>query len=159
MKHALKRIFILVGVITLALTACSKRDRVIDVGADDAEMNAAIAKARKMLPHFWQVLEKPERGESDFALKVKITDNNGTEHFWTIDIDKSGGKIMGTINNDPNVVETVKLGTRMEIPEADISDWMYVRDEKMIGNYTIVPLFREMSDDQVKHFKSIMADP
>ena len=39
-------------------------------------MNAAIAKARETLPHFWQVFEKHGRGESDFALKVKITDKS-----------------------------------------------------------------------------------
>ncbi len=32
---------------------------------------------------------------------------------------------MGTINNDPEMVKNVKLGDRITIPEADISDWLY----------------------------------
>lgn len=159
MKRALNLALILASVIALSLTACSKRDKVISVEDDDAEMNAAIAKARETLPHFWQVFGKPERGESDFALKVKITDSHGTEHFWAIDIENQNGKIKGTINNDPNFVKAVKLGSRIEIPEADISDWMYMREEKMVGNYTLKPLFKQMPAGQVNQLKSIMADP
>jgi len=139
--------------------ACSKRDKVINVEENDAEMVAAIAKARDTLPHFWQVYEKPARGETNFALKVKITDKKGTEHFWATDIERRDGKIRGTINNDPNIVKSVKLGDRMEIPEADISDWLYLRDGKMIGNQTVKPLFKQMPADEVKQLKAMMADP
>ena len=141
------------------LSACSKRDKVINVEGDDPEMVAAIATARKTLPHFWQVYEKPVRGETNFALKVKITDKQGTEYFWATEIERRDGKIVGTINNDPNIVKSVKLGDRMEIPEADISDWLYMRDDKMIGNQTVKPLFKQMPADEVKQLKAMMADP
>src|SRR5882672_3725876 len=157
MKRTLNVAFIILGIAILSLTACSKRDKVIDVAEDDAEMNVAIAKARETLPHFWQVFEKHERGENDFALKVKITDANGTEHFWANELKKQDGKIMGTISNDPNTVKTVKLGSRIEITEADISDWMYMREEKMIGNHTLKPLLKHMPKDEVNQLKRIMA--
>ena len=147
------------GIILLSLTACSKRDKIISVEDDDAEMNAAIAKARETLPQFWQVFAKPERGEGDFALKVKITDPNGTEHFWANDIKRQAGKIMATLTYEPNIVKIVKLGSRIEIPEADISDWMYMRDGKMVGNHTLKPLLKHMSADEVDKLKSMMADP
>ena len=148
--------------IALALAAgCSKEsdDKGINAASDDAEMNAAIAKARETLPQFWQIFEHPDHGESDFGLKVKITDKHGTEHFWTSDIEHRNGKIMGTINNDPEVVKSVKLGDRIEIPEADISDWLYMRDGKMVGNRTLRPLFKSMPADEVERLKKMMADP
>jgi uncharacterized protein YegJ (DUF2314 family) len=141
------------------LAGCSKGDKVISVEENDAEMNAAIAKARETLPQFWQAFDKRERGESDFALKVRITDKNGAEHFWAVGLERRDSKIMGTINNDPNIVRNVKLGDRIEIPEADISDWMYMRDGKMVGNQTIKPLFKQMSAGEVQQFKSMMVDP
>jgi uncharacterized protein YegJ (DUF2314 family) len=141
------------------LAACSKRDKVINVEGDDPEMVAAIAAARDTLPHFWQVYDKPARGETNFSLKVKITDKQGTEHFWATDIERRDGTILGTLNNDPNIVKSVKLGDRMEIPEADISDWLYMRDGKMIGDHTVKPLFKQMSADEVKQLKAMMADP
>ncbi len=139
--------------------ACSKRDKVINVEEDDPEMVAAIKTARETLPHFWQICEKPARGETNFALKVKITDKRGTEHFWATDVVRRDGKILGTINNDPNIVNSVKLGDRVEIPEAEISDWLYMRDGKMIGNQTVKPLFKQMPPDEVKQLKAMMADP
>jgi len=161
MKRARPIALLLTSLIVVMLTACSQRadDRVINVEEDYSAMNAAIARARETLPHFWKVFAKPERGESDFALKVKITDSHGTEHFWATDLKKVNGKTEGTINNDPNTVKTVKLGSRIEIPDADISDWMYLREGKMVGNFTIKPLFKQMPAAEVKKYQSIMADP
>ncbi len=134
------------------------QDEVINVSEDDPEMNAAMAKARESLPQFWQIFDDRKRGESDFALKVQITDKRGSEHFWVVDLERREGKTMGSINNDPNIVRCVKIGDRIEIPEADISDWMYVRDGKMVGNRTIVPLFKQMSPAEAAQYKSMMAD-
>lgn len=142
------------------IPACSKEaDTAVSVASDDPEMLAAIAKARETLPQFWTTFEKHEHGESGFALKVKITDKNGSEHFWATDLERRDGKIMGTINNDPNVVSTVKFGERIEIPESDISDWLYMRDGKMVGNETVKPLFKTMPTDEAKRVKSMMANP
>jgi uncharacterized protein YegJ (DUF2314 family) len=159
MKSGLPLRLVVFCIVVLSLTACSKRDKTISVEEDDVEMTAAIAKARATLPHFWQVFEKPEHGETDFALKVRVTDTHGTEHFWANEIKRQPGKIMGTINNDPNIVKSVKLGSRIEIPVADISDWLYLRGDKMIGNHTLQPLFKQMPEAEVKRLKSIMADP
>ena len=150
---------VLSGVLLAFLTACSKRDKVVNVEHDDADMTAAIATARETLPQFWQVFDKREHGESDFALKVKITDKRGTEHFWATDIERPDGKTMGTINNDPNIVASVKLGDRIKIPEADISDWLYMRDGKMVGNHTLKALFKKMPAGEVERLKKIMAEP
>jgi len=150
---------LLLGVLLSSLTACSKRDKVVNVADDDPEMVAVIAMARDSLPQFWQVFDKRERGESDFSLKVKITDKSGTEHFWATDIERRDGKTTGTINNDPNIVASVKLGDKMEIPEGDITDWLYMRDGKMVGNRTLIPLFKAMPAKEVEAYKKMMADP
>lgn len=149
----------LAAVMLLALVACSERDGVISVADDDPEMTAAIAKARSTLPQFWQTFEKPGKGEEGFALKVAITDPNGTEHFWANKIERQDGKIFGVIDNTPNIVGNVKIGDRIEIPEANISDWLYARDGKMVGNETVRPLFKQMSKAEVARFKSMMAEP
>lgn len=159
MKLTSRTALALVGSILTLLTACSKRDKVVRVADDDSEMTAAIAKARETLPQFWQVFEKRDRGESDFALKVRISDKKGTEHFWATNVERRNGKTMGTIDNDPNIVARVKLGDRIGIPEADISDWLYMRDGKMVGNRTLVPLFKQMPAAEVERLKKMMADP
>ncbi|WP_254510986.1 YegJ family protein [Anatilimnocola floriformis] len=147
----------------LALVGCGgalDRDRTVNVQGDDAEMNAAIEKARETLPNFWEAFEKRDRGVGDFAIKVRITDANGVEHFWANNVERKDGKIFGVINNDPNTVKSVKMGDRIEIPEADISDWLYMRaDGKMVGNRTLRPLLKTLSADEAAKLRSILAEP
>jgi uncharacterized protein YegJ (DUF2314 family) len=134
-------------------------DGVISVSADDAEMNAAIAKARATLPDFWKAFDHPSSGDSDFALKVRIADGDAVEHFWLVDLERADGKVFGTLGNDPQFVTSVKIGDRLEIPEADISDWLFLRNGKMVGNQTIRPLLKRMPKDEADAYRSILAEP
>ncbi len=152
-------IVVLIIVFLSIFTACSKKDKVVYVGSNDPEMEAAIEKARKSLPQFWEIFEKRENGERNFSLKVRITDNKGTEYFWTVGIERRDGKIMVSIDNDPNIVKSVKIGDRIEIPESDIADWLYVRDGKMVGNETLRPLLKKMPADEAEKLKKMMANP
>lgn len=155
-------ILLMVALLAMGLTSCSKHSGsgdTIGVSQDDADMNAAIAKARSTLPQFWQVFDHPDHGEKGFCLKVKITDKDQVEHFWAADIERTNNVIKGTISNDPEYVHSVKNGDRITIPEADISDWLYARDEKMVGNYTLRALFKQMPADEVEKYKKIMAEP
>jgi uncharacterized protein YegJ (DUF2314 family) len=127
----------------LPLTTAQADDPVIDVPNDDAEMNAAIAKARESLPDFWEAWAAPPQGAGGFGLKVRIVDASGSEHFWTTDIEKKDGRIRATIANEPETVKSVTEGQRVEVPETDISDWMYWRDGKIVGNETLRVLLRK----------------
>jgi uncharacterized protein YegJ (DUF2314 family) len=141
------------------LTGCSKPDKVITVADDDAEMLAAIATARGALPQFWDMFEKRPHKESAFSLKVKITDKKKTEFFWLTDIERKDGQTLGTIDNEPETVKSVKAGQRITIPDPNIADWFYMRDGKMVGNYTLRVLFKQMPPEEVAKYKKIMADP
>ena len=146
------------------LTACAKRDKGY-VEDSDPEMAAAIAKARQTLPQFWQVFDKREHGESNLVLVVRITDKGRIEHFSTTDFERRDGKTMVTIKNNPKIVASVKLGDRIEIPEAGISDWCYItdwsymRDGKYVGMFTMKPRFKYMPAEVVERFKQVMTDP
>jgi uncharacterized protein YegJ (DUF2314 family) len=142
------------------IAACSApKDPTISVSADDREMNLAISQARESLPRFWEVFEAQDRGESDFALKVRIEDPNGVEHFWVTDLRREAGKIYGFVGNEANTVRRVKLGDEIEVPPDDITDWLYMRDGKMVGNFTVRPLFKEMRPEEVQRLKAMMAEP
>ena len=153
-------LLLLIGVSLALHTACSKPDKVVKgVGDDDPEMVAAIAKARRTLPHFWQTFELRDRGETNFSLKIRITDKTRIEHFWLTDIERHDGKVMGTINHAPKIVASVKLGERLEIPEAKIQDWSYMRGGKMIGNETIKPLLKTMPPEAATAMKAFLEEP
>ncbi len=153
-------LFCAFSLITGGLWSCSQqRDKTVPVADDDTEMNAAIQKARAGLTEFWKIFENPKEGETDFCLKMKITDGNGTEHFWVTSLKRRGGKIYGIIGNDPSVVRSVKFGQEVEVPEEMISDWLFLRNGKMVGNYTMRAVFKYMPRGEVERLKAKMEDP
>jgi uncharacterized protein YegJ (DUF2314 family) len=93
------------------------------------------------------------------VLKVLVTDKRGEEYFWATDLARRDGKILGTIDNDPKIVGSVKFGDRIEIAEDDISDWAYMRNGKMVGNRTVRPLFKRMPASEVERIRKMLADP
>jgi len=133
----------------VSLAGCEKRDATINVADGDPKMLAAIAKARETLPQFWAEFDHPQPGENNFCLKVMVRDGKEVEHFWVEKLERKDWKTFGSIANDPDLVHNVKMGDRIEIPEPDISDWFYMRDGKMVGNYTLRVLFDHMPASEV----------
>lgn len=76
-----------------------------------------------------------------------------------MNVERKDGKIFGTINNDPEIVHNVKIGDRILTPEDDISDWLYMQNGKMVGNYTLRVLFKQMSVSEAEKYKAMLADP
>ena len=139
--------------------AVSQEDRTIPVPNADIEMRAAIAKARSSLPQFWEALAHPRPGETRFALKVAVRDRGHTEHLWLNQIVKLDDRIIGTITDTPEEVRTVKLGERYEFTADKISDWMFRRYGKIVGNETMRVLLKYMTQPEAEHFRSMLEKP
>ena len=143
----------------IAPRASAPAEKVISIPSDDTEMTAAIAKARAGLSDFWKAHDKPGAGEKDFALKVAVTEKGQTEHFWLIDVVRKDGKLSGTINNDPQFVQSVKPGQRYEFTVEAVSDWLYMRNGRMVGNETMRPLLKRMPKEQAASYKAMYEKP
>lgn len=124
---------------------------------DEQEMDAAIARARNEVDGF--IAELASRTGSDHAVKARIEDGGEIEHFWLIDISFQNGEFTGTINNIPELVHNVRIGQKWTVKKAEISDWMFFRDGKMYGNYTLRPLLQAMPSSQAAKLRSILAEP
>jgi uncharacterized protein YegJ (DUF2314 family) len=162
MKRAFRYLVILIVLVSFILVGCginSSDDGIVNVAADDSEMNEAISAAQQSLNHFWSIYDNPKSGEEEFALKVKIEDKLGNvEHFWTVDIKKEDGKILGVIDNDPVYVKTVEYGQEIEIPEKDISDWTYIKDNKTYGGFTIRVLLDRIPKQEAEQIRSRLSE-
>jgi len=121
-------------------------DDTVAVSADDARMNAAIEKARSSLDSFIAALSAPKPSQSEFSVKVRVEDGKRVEHMWVNPVRYENGKFTGVINNDAELVRTVKLGDTIHAEKPEISDWMYVEDGKLVGGYTIRVLRDQMGD-------------
>jgi uncharacterized protein YegJ (DUF2314 family) len=122
------------------------RSPVIDLSSGNAEMNAAIAKGRATLPTFWASYDAPKPSETGHSLKVRFANprNNG-EHIWMADVKKTAdGRYSGRFANAPRDLPGKKAGEVALFTEADISDWMFMRNGKIVGGETIRPLLKSL---------------
>ncbi|MBL9163420.1 MAG: DUF2314 domain-containing protein [Planctomycetaceae bacterium] len=92
-------------------------------------------------------------------MKVPIADGEAVEHFWLVGVTYQNGEFSGTINNEPGMVSNVQMGDRRQVAKAEISDWLFMRDGKMHGNYTLRPLLKTMPEKDVKIYEAMLADP
>lgn len=132
-------------------------DTLVRGGYDEQEMSAAIQRARSEVDTFIAALGA-ENG-SEFAVKAPIEDRGEVEHFWLVDVAYRDGSFEGTIGNDPGIVTNVKFGDTRRIARGEISDWMFMRDGKMHGNYTLRPLLEVMPAEEAERFRSMLAAP
>ena len=119
-------------------------------------MNAAIENAKKHVDKFIEYLSDPN--VDTISVKVPIEDRGEVEHFWLSDIQYKDGKFTGTINNYPVSVKKVKFGQNVTVKKEEISDWMYMKDNKIHGNYTLRAMLKSMPEEKAEKFRSILAD-
>lgn len=140
-----------------AIECSAKPITLVEDGYDEKKMVAASERAIREVDFFIKDLKL---GRSNhYSVKVPIEEDGTVEHFWLIDIVFSEDKFFGTINNDPGMVSNVKFGQKWSVGKNEISDWMYMRNGKMYGNYTIRPLLATMPEEQAKRFRAIFATP
>jgi uncharacterized protein YegJ (DUF2314 family) len=126
----------------------------------DPEMAAAQSQARATLPRFWKALKNPEPGEEGFALKVAIPVGvDGTEQVWMVDIERPGSWITGVPNNLPRDATWLLPGQRTDIAENRISDWMFMRNGKIVGNFTLRPALRHMPPEEAARYRAMLEEP
>lgn len=108
MKH-----WLMIVLVTICC-AChaGKPETLAEGGYDEADMSAAIARAKSELKAFIAALESGKG--TNFAIKVR---------------------------------------------NEDISDWLFMRDGKMYGNYTLRPLLATMPEEAAAYYKAMLAEP
>ena len=145
--------------VALCVSSCGKPkpDTLVDSVYVEAEMEAAISLARDKVDDF---IREMEMGNGDgWAVKAPIDDNGRVEHFWLTDISYADGNFKGIIGNDPGIVTNVTFGQEWIIAKGDISDWLFMRDGKMHGNYTMRPLLKTMPEAEAERFRQMLAEP
>ena len=156
-------LFWLVGALSLGFFLASCRDSknedlpetLFHGEYDESAMDRAMADARKSLGHFKEVFAAG-RGEGH-AVKVAVHDGEDTEHFWLVDIEPSGEGFRGVLGNEPGIVSNVKEGDVLEAQGKDLSDWMYLENNKMHGNYTLRILMPGMAPEEAQVYEQMLA--
>ena len=120
---------------------------------DDKEIHRAMQTAKKDLIKLFEAVLK---GVDSYSVKAPFSDDNGTEHFWLSEVTYENGIFTGKINNDPITVKSVKLGQEVQVKEEEISDWLYVRNGRVTGNYTLRAILKRMPKAEAEQAKRAM---
>jgi uncharacterized protein YegJ (DUF2314 family) len=150
------------GTISIILASCTDTPmKVIERGNepgiyqvqdDDVGMNNAISSAISALNQFDSAYINNHFDTSTFALKVKLSTTTGFEHIWATSISMDKGDYYGEIDNLPSMLTKVKLGDKLKISKADISDWMYSDNGRLIGGFTIKEIRSRMTGQEKQEF-------
>jgi uncharacterized protein YegJ (DUF2314 family) len=134
---------------------------VVKVTSADVDMNAAIARARDTLPTFWASFDAPKPSETGHGLKVRFAlGPHRFEHIWVSEVEKlPDGNFSGRFANQPSDLPEKNEGDQVEFKQADITDWLFIRNGKVVGGETMKPLLKSMPKEQADAMRAQMEQP
>lgn len=113
----------------------------IAVEEDDPLLQKAVAEARARWPEFVSAYER-RAGES-FSVKAPVTVGDNTEFIWISVTALEGGRIYGTLDNDPVNLGQLKCGSKVFVPVADVADWMYLDPQRgAVGGFSVKAVWK-----------------
>jgi uncharacterized protein YegJ (DUF2314 family) len=133
-------------------------DASITIPKGDDAMAAAIERARRELPRVLQRFVSGELRDNSFTVKVAVREGDDAEYFWLSDTAFADGKFSGIIDADPQMVSSIQRGDRWTAPLEDVVDWMFARDQKLFGNYTLRALLPQMPPGEAAKYRAVLAE-
>jgi uncharacterized protein YegJ (DUF2314 family) len=135
----------------------------------DPAMSAAFARAAATLDAFLAVWRRPPSGASGFAVKIGLADGKDAtgfvvvrpdseattfvEWFWCGELQGDGERFTARVHDEPESLRNVRYGQVVRFTRADIGDWMYWRDGKIVGNVTACPALAHATAQERRQMK------
>jgi uncharacterized protein YegJ (DUF2314 family) len=122
------------------------------VSDDDKQMDRAVENAQRTLGFFMAALHAKHNGDTVFEIKKGFIDGDKVEHLWIKRVTYDGKNFHGEIDNRPQDVNNVHLGQRVTVAPEVVTDWMFLKDGKLIGGYTTRVLYARLSPEDKAEF-------
>ena len=127
------------------------------VSSDEDYMQRAFEQARESFKYFWRELYWERRRIApmlDYAMvKICFLDVvNGEEvgeHMWINDVEFDGETIYGTLVNEPDSVQNVKVGDQISAKFTDMSDWLFAIGGRAYGGFSVQAMRSRMQKDEL----------
>lgn len=118
----------------------------------DQQMDRAVENAQKSLGFFIAALKAKKDGDSVFEIKKGFIDGDKVEHLWIRQVTFDGKNFHGQVDNRPVEVKSVRSGQHVTVAPADVTDWMFVKDGKLMGAYTTRVLYARLAPEEKAAF-------
>jgi uncharacterized protein YegJ (DUF2314 family) len=122
------------------------------ISDNDKQMDRAVENAQRTLGFFMAALKAKKDGDTVFEIKKGFIDGDKVEHLWITRVTYDGKNFHGQIDNRPEEVNNVHMGQRVTVAPQEVSDWMFLKDGKLIGGYTTRVLYARLSPEDKAEF-------
>lgn len=109
------------------------------IGVPDGDtIESAIAEARRRWPEFAAIFKNRQPDDDRFIVKAPFTGEDGqVEHMWLQVFGLEPEYVHGHLVNHPMHTTKLKQGSQVEVPVAEVSDWVCPDAEgNPLGNFT-----------------------
>jgi uncharacterized protein YegJ (DUF2314 family) len=114
----------------------AERVPVVPIEGTDAALEKAVAEARRRWPEFVQAFDTRKKSQR-FSVKAKFSDGENTEWMWVIVSEIRGDTVVGELGNEPVNVKGLHEGVHVEVPAAELGDWIYGDRKQMVGGFSV----------------------
>jgi uncharacterized protein YegJ (DUF2314 family) len=160
-KRLQKILFFLLFFCVFLLFSCKKQPELlatgpaeastVQLGYIDRELARIAEDAQDTLPGFFKALARGA-GAAHFCVKYPLPADEGSgidrEQVWLTGIHFKNGMHYGIIANAPRHLSGVKKGDKIIFDMDAVTDWMYIRDGKIIGGDSIKYLLEQIPEGQ-----------
>lgn len=110
---------------------------VVCVKDDDPAMQAATAEAQRRWPEFAEQFAERAADAQACLIKAAFGKEGHREFMWVEVTGIENGVVYGILQNDPVDVPGLKCGDKLHCPAGQVCDWIYLRDQAMVGGFTL----------------------
>lgn len=135
-----------------------KPDPVVEFAETDAAMGAAIADARRTYAQFLaDFTAAPASLQSNYMVKIGIDASDGrVEHIWVQDLRSEGGRLFGSLANEPVALPGMHFGSPVEIDHGRVSDWAILTAEGLYGSFTTRVMLPHLRPDEAEQMRRLL---
>ncbi len=129
--------------------------KIFYASGEDQNMINAFLKAQQTFKFFWRELSWEYRRiipaldlayvKIAFSETPKGATETIVEHMWIDEIHFDGENITGLLLNEPNELTNIEEDAKVNVPLQQISDWLFVSEDKTYGGFTIQAMRAEMN--------------
>jgi uncharacterized protein YegJ (DUF2314 family) len=123
-------------------------DPTVHLKGSDETLYEIAARARDTFPLFIEKLRSPAPEESHFMVKYPFEADAGSgfsrEQVWLESITIRDGVYYGSIANKPYFISRFSLGEQVPFDPESITDWLYLKEDAIIGGHSIGYLFERV---------------
>ncbi|MCL2193749.1 MAG: DUF2314 domain-containing protein [Treponema sp.] len=118
----------------------------------DGEILRIAENARSTLNIFFRYLNMAEAGEDNFSIKYafQVDANSGisAEQIWIGNIVFRNGRFYGIVASTPIYLTSIRRGDTVNFNVDLITDWMFTRNERIIGGHSIRYLLEQIPEGE-----------